>query len=143
MRQRVTDRQAAAPFFGKFVWFVRILLASSILVFEVLGSLVESSINLAHLVGAVVGLLVGPALLRNRRVEHWQTWVSGKSLLFNPSFILATQVRGVACCLAGVAILALAILNIAAAQILPPAWQPDLHYNLTACDQCVNFRRSC
>ena len=145
MRQRVRNRQAAAPTFGKVVRFGRILLVSSILAVDVLGSLVgeqKSSIShLAHLVGAVVGLLVGLVLLRNRRVEHWQTWVRGKSL--NPSFILATQVRGVACCLAGVAILALAILNIAAAYILPPAWQPDLHYNLTACDQCVNFRRSC
>lgn len=131
MRQRVRNRQAAAPTFGKVVRFGRILLVSSILAVDVLGSLLvgeqKSSVShLAHLVGAVVGLLVGLVLLRNRRVEHWQTWV-----------------RGVACCLAGVAILALAILNIAAAHILPPNWQPDLHYNLTACDQCVNFRRSC
>ena len=37
--------------------------------------------HLAHLVGAVVGLLVGLVLLRNRRVEHWQTWVGRPSLL--------------------------------------------------------------
>ena len=37
--------------------------------------------HLAHIVGAVVGLLVGLVLLRNRRVEHWQTWVRGTEVL--------------------------------------------------------------
>ena len=85
MRQRVRNRQAAAPTFGKVVRFGRILLVSAILLVDVLGSLLgeqKSSVShLAHLVGAVVGLLVGLVLLRNRRVEHWQTWVSSKLFL--------------------------------------------------------------
>ena len=85
LRQRVRNRQAAAPTFGKVVRFGRILLVSSILAVDVLGSVVgeqKSSIShLAHLVGAVVGVLVGLVLLRNRRVEHWQTWVGRPSPL--------------------------------------------------------------
>ena len=85
MRQRVRNRQAAAPTFGKVVRIGRILLVSGILAVDVLGSLLgeqkSSTSHLAHLVGAIVGLLVGLVLLRNRRVEYWQTWVRNKSLL--------------------------------------------------------------
>ena len=143
------NRHAAAPTFGKAVRISRILLVSSILAVDLLtmiklGEERDSISHLAHLVGAALGLLVGLVLLRNRRVEHWEAWVShGFIPLLHFIHPGNPQVRRVACCLAGLAIFALAILNLAAAEILPPFWQPDLHYNLTACDQCVNFRRPC
>ena len=146
LRQRMRNHHAAAPTFGKVVRLSRILLVSSILAVDLLtikpGEERDSISHVAHLVGAAVGLLVGLVLLRNRRVEHWEAWVS-QGCIPPSSLILAIQVRRVACCLAGLAILALAILNLAAAKILPPSWQPDLHYNLTACDRCINFRRPC
>ena len=89
LRQRMRNHHAAAPTFGKVVRFSRILLVSSILAVDLLtikpGEKRDSISHVAHLVGAAVGLLVGLVLLRNRRVEHWEAWVSHGCV---PPFIL-------------------------------------------------------
>ena len=55
----------------------------------------NSTSYLAHLSGVVMGLLVGLVILRNRRVEFWETWLR------------------ILCCLtASATILVLIILNI-------------------------------
>ena len=56
----------------------RLLVVGGILLMDVFTTLLTTDSNTsyeAHLTGALVGLLVGLVVLRNRRVEHWETWV--------------------------------------------------------------------
>jgi len=130
LRQRLRNRQVASPTFGKVVRLGRLLLVTSILGIDILNTALgppNSSISqLAHLSGALIGVLVGLVVLRNRRVEHWEVWVKAVCL------ILAT-----------ILLLLLLVLNLGSSLILPTKWDPENHYTLSACDNCYNFRRSC
>ena len=67
-----------APTYGLMVRICRLLVVGGILLMDVFSTLLVPESNTsyeAHLTGALVGLLLGLVVLRNRRVEHWETWV--------------------------------------------------------------------
>ena len=77
-RQRMRDKLTTAPTYGVMVRICRLLVVGGILLMDVFTTLLTPDSNTsyeAHLTGALVGLLVGLVVLRNRRVEHWETWV--------------------------------------------------------------------
>jgi len=102
LRQRLRKRKNSSPTFGKVVRVARILIVIGLPLVDLitwLSNLVTGNTNstsyLAHLSGVVMGLLVGLVILRNRRVEFWETWLR------------------ILCCLtASATILVLIILNI-------------------------------
>ena len=72
------DKRTTAPTYGLIVRICRLLVVGGILLMDVFSTLLVPESNTsyeAHLTGALVGLLVGLIVLRNRRVEHWETWV--------------------------------------------------------------------
>ena len=78
LRQRLRNKQATAPTFGVIIRLCRIVMVSGLLMVDVIDSLILSASQTsytAHLTGSAVGLLVGLVVLRNRRVEHWETWL--------------------------------------------------------------------
>ena len=78
LRQRMRDKLTTAPTYGIMVRTCRLLVVGGILLMDVFTTLLTTDSNTsyeAHLTGALVGLLVGLVVLRNRRVEHWETWV--------------------------------------------------------------------
>jgi len=78
LRQRMRDKMTTAPTYGIMVRICRLLVVGGILLMDVFTTLLTPDSNTsyeAHLTGSLVGLLVGMVVLRNRRVEHWETWV--------------------------------------------------------------------
>jgi len=72
------DKMTTAPTYGIMVRICRLLVVGGILLMDVFTTLLTPDSNTsyeAHLTGSLVGLLVGMVVLRNRRVEHWETWV--------------------------------------------------------------------
>ena len=72
------DKLTTAPTYGVMVRICRLLVVGGILLMDVFTTLLIPDSNTsyeAHLTGALVGLLVGLVVLRNRRVEHWEIWV--------------------------------------------------------------------
>ena len=76
-RQRLRDKRTTAPTYGLMVRICRLLVVGGILAMDVFATFLTPDSNTsyeAHLTGALVGLLVGLVVLRNRRVEHWERW---------------------------------------------------------------------
>ena len=103
LRQRIRNKKTSSPTFGKVVRIARILVVVGAFILVDLISIISSYVNnvmnstsyTAHGSGVVMGLLVGLIILKNRRVEHWETWLRISS-----------------CCLAVLLLIVFLILNI-------------------------------
>ncbi|XP_023342286.1 rhomboid-related protein 2 [Eurytemora carolleeae] len=78
LRQRMRKREATSPTFGKIVRIARILVVLAILGIDVANMMQQDKDDRtgysAHFGGGLFGLLVGIVILRNRKVQHWETW---------------------------------------------------------------------
>ena len=91
VRQRLRDSRATAPTYGKVVRVCRVLVIMGILMMDIVGRLVTPTTNTsytAHATGSLVGLVVGLVVLRNRRVEHWETWVKAVACVLVSSLLV-------------------------------------------------------
>jgi len=82
LRQRLRNRKATSPTFGRIVRIGRVMVVSGIIGVDIVTA-ISSSISgdtnstsyTAHLSGVVMGMLVGLITLKNRRVQFWETWL--------------------------------------------------------------------
>ena len=111
LRQRLRNKKATAPTFGKIVRIGRVMVVSIILGMDVVTA-ISSSLSgeknatsyTAHLSGVMMGMLVGVVILKNRRVQFWEQWLR------------------VACCaLAAVFLVVMIVINICIQSIFMPA----------------------
>jgi len=102
LRQRLRNKKASSPTFGKVVRIGRVLVVGGILGVDVVTAISTSlsgqentTSYTAHVSGVVMGLLVGVVMLKNRRVQFWEQWL-----------------RLACCILAGLALLLMIVINI-------------------------------
>ena len=111
LRQRLRNKKATAPTFGKIVRIGRVMVVGIILGMDAVTA-ISSSLSgeknatsyTAHLSGVMMGMLVGVVILKNRRVQFWEQWLR------------------VACCaLAAVFLVVMIVINICIQSIFMPA----------------------
>jgi len=107
LRQRLRNKKATSPTFGKIVRVGRVLVVGGIIGVDIVTAIASSVSGVknstsytAHTAGVVMGMLVGIIILKNRRVQFWEQWL-----------------RLVSCALAAVFLLAMILINIFATNL--------------------------
>lgn len=78
LRQRLRDKKATSPTFGKVVRIGRLCVVGGIIGVDIVSMASVSggqTSHVAHLMGILMGVLVGLVVLENRKVESWEKWV--------------------------------------------------------------------
>ena len=107
LRQRLRNKKATSPTFGKIVRVGRVLVVGGIIGVDIVTAIASSVSGVknstsytAHTAGVVMGMLVGIIILKNRRVQFWEQWL-----------------RLVSCTLAAVFLLVMIFINIFATNL--------------------------